>query len=303
MSMKVDIKYPKQDFYATISGVDVKSISDGDFLELRKVVESCGITVIKDQEVNDEEQIAFSERFGELEISIGTNHKKENNPYLKPQISRISNVNIANDKLIPVDDHKVVFDRGNNWWHTDSSFKETPAKISILSAREIPEEGGGTEFVDARHALETWNSKPRKYSVEQVKNDITEHSIVYSRMKNTGDIFNNKFKKDMPYVRQRLIRTHPYTKRNAFYAGSHCINIIGWELEEGRELINEINEWIVNSGEIARHKWSNGEIVLWDNRRVLHRGTGYDESKYRRIMHRTTVAGDKPSYEEEVIFH
>ncbi|SVD74226.1 uncharacterized protein METZ01_LOCUS427080, partial [marine metagenome] len=268
-----------------------------------KVVESCGVTVIKDQEVNDEEQIAFSERFGELEISIGTNNKKENNPYLKPQISRISNVNISNNKLIPVDDHKVVFDRGNNWWHTDSSFKVIPAKISILSAREIPKEGGGTEFVDARHALETWNRKPRKYSIEQINNDIAEHSIVYSRMRNTGDIFNKKFKKDMPYVRQRLIRTHPYTKRNAFYAGSHCSHIIGWELEEGRKLIHEINEWIVNSGEIARHKWSHGEIIIWDNRRILHRGTGYNESMYRRIMHRTTVAGDKPSCEEEVILY
>ena len=129
--------------------------------------------------------INFSERFGELEISIGTNHKKENNPYLKPQISRISNVNIATNKLIPADDPKVVFDRGNNWWHTDSSFKKIPATFSILSAREIPKEGGGTEFVDARHALETWDRRPRKYSVEQIKNLITEHSIVYSRMQNT----------------------------------------------------------------------------------------------------------------------
>ena len=105
--------------------------------------------------------------------------------------------------MIPVDDHKVVFDRGNNWWHTDSSIKTIPAKISILSAREIPEKGGGTEFVDARHALETWNRKPRKYSLEKIKDEIAEHSIVYSRMQNTGDIFNDQFKKDMPYVKQR----------------------------------------------------------------------------------------------------
>ena len=107
----------------------------------------------------------------------------------------------------------------------------------------------------------------------------------------------------MPSVKQRLIRTHSYTKRSAYYAGSHCSHIMEWELEEGRTLIHEINEWIVNSGEIARHKWSSGEIILWDNRRVLHRGTGYNESMHRRIMHRTTVAGDKPSYEEEVNFH
>ena len=198
------------------------------------------------------------------------------------------------------DDKKVIFDRGNNYWHTDSSFKETPSKISILSAREVPEEGGGTDFIDARYALETWENKPRKYSISDLKDCICEHSIVYSRKNNTGDIFDDKFKKDMPFVKQRLIRIHPYTKRPAFYAGSHCSHIIGWDLEESRNLIKEINDWILESGKIAKHKWKTGELVLWDNRRVLHRGTGYDESKYRRIMHRTTVAGDMPSYKEKL---
>ena len=122
-------------------------------------------------------------------------------------------------------------------------------------------------------------------------------------MKNTGDIFNDQFKKDMPYVKQRLIRTHPYTRRSAFYAGSHCSDILGWNINEGRRLINEINDWIVSSGKIAYHEWECGDVVIWDNRRVLHRGKGFDESKYRRIMHRSTVAGDKPSYEEKVILN
>ena len=123
---------------------------------------------------------------------------------------------------------------------------------------------------------------------------------VYSRQNNTGDIFDDKFKQDMPFVKQRLVRIHPYTKRPAFYAGSHCSHIIGWDLEESRKLIKEINDWILKSGVIAEHKWKTGELVLWDNRRVLHKGTGYDESKYRRIMHRTTVAGDMPSYKEKI---
>ena len=104
----------------------------------------------------------------------------------------------------------------------------------------------------------------------------------------------------MPFVKQRLIRIHPYTKKPAFYAGSHCSHIIGWDIKESRKLIEEINDWILESGNMAKHKWKTGELVLWDNRRVLHRGTGYDESKYRRIMHRTTVAGDMPSYKEEI---
>lgn len=299
--MIVDVKYKNQEFFASIKDIDIRSISQSEFLEIKKVVETYGVVVVESQNLNDDDQIKFSQGFGKLEISIGTQTKNpdyntENG--IRPEISRIGNVDLKN-KTISADKQKVIFDRGNNYWHTDSSFKSVPAKISILSAREVPEAGGGTNFIDARHALETWESKPRKYSIKDLKDCICEHSIVYSRMNNTGDIFDDKFKKEMPFVKQRLIRTHPYTKRPAFYAGSHCSHIIGWDLEECRALIKEINEWILESGNIAEHKWNTGELVMWDNRRVLHKGTGFDESKYRRIMHRTTVAGDMPSYKEK----
>ena len=300
--MEINTRYLEQEFFATIDGVDIKSLSKPEFLEIKKAVETYGVVVINSQNINDDDQINFSEGFGQLEISIGTQTKTPDyqaDNSIRPEISRISNVDL-NNKMLPFDDKKVIFDRGNNYWHTDSSFKETPSKISILSAREVPEAGGGTDFIDARYALETWENKPRKYSISDLKDCICEHSIVYSRKNNTGDIFDDKFKKDMPFVKQRLIRIHPYTKRPAFYAGSHCSHIIGWDLEESRNLIKEINDWILESGKIAKHKWKTGELVLWDNRRVLHRGTGYDESKYRRIMHRTTVAGDMPSYKEKL---
>ena len=300
--MEINTRYLEQEFFATIDGVDIKSLSKSEFLEIKKAVETYGVVVINSQNINDDDQINFSEGFGQLEISIGTQTKAPDyqaDNSIRPEISRISNVDL-NNKMLPFDDKKVIFDRGNNYWHTDSSFKETPSKISILSAREVPEAGGGTDFIDARYALETWENKPRKYSISDLKDCICEHSIVYSRKNNTGDIFDDKFKKDMPFVKQRLIRIHPYTKRPAFYAGSHCSHIIGWDLEESRNLIKEINDWILESGKIAKHKWKTGELVLWDNRRVLHRGTGYDESKYRRIMHRTTVAGDLPSYKEKL---
>ena len=298
--MNLEIKYKDQNFFATITDVDIKSLSISEFTEIKNAVETYGVIVIESQNINDEDQVKFSEGFGELEISIGTQTKSpiyNMKNGLRPEISRISNVDLNNNKL-PVDDNKVIFDRGNNVFHTDSSFKAIPSKISILSAREVPEEGGGTHFVDARHALETWDDKPRKYSIQDLNECICEHSIVYSRMINTGDIFDDKFKKDMPFVKQRLIRTHPYTKRPAFYAGSHCSNIVGWDLDESRVLIKDINDWIIESGHVAKHKWKTGEVVLWDNRRVLHKGTGYDELNYRRIMHRTTVAGDMPSYKE-----
>ena len=186
--MEINTRYLEQEFFATIDGVDIKSLSKSEFLEIKKAVETYGVVVINSQNINDDDQINFSEGFGQLEISIGTQTKAPDyqaDNSIRPEISRISNVDL-NNKMLPFDDKKVIFDRGNNYWHTDSSFKETPSKISILSAREVPEEGGGTDFIDARYALETWENKPRKYSISDLKDCICEHSIVYSRKNNTG---------------------------------------------------------------------------------------------------------------------
>ncbi len=296
--MKLEVIYPNQKFFAHISNVDITKISNKEFNKIQNIIETYGVTVIKDQPLNDEQQIKFSKKFGKLETPL----KKDILKGIAPEITRISNVGL-NDKKLEIKHEKIIYDRGNNYWHSDSSFKHIPAKFSILSAREIPKEGGGTEFIDASHALETWHLNNNKYNLKNIKECLCKHSLVYSRMINTGDIFDKNFKAEMPFVKQRLIRTHPFTKRNAFFAGSHCSHIIGWDIEESRELIKNINKWIINAGEIASHKWSNNEIVIWDNRRVQHRGTGFNEAKYRRIMHRTTVAGDIESYKEEVILN
>jgi len=296
--MKLEVIYPNQKFFAHISNVDITKISNKEFNKIQNIIETYGVTVIKDQPLNDEQQIKFSKKFGKLETPL----KKDILKGIAPEITRISNVGL-NDKKLEIKHEKIIYDRGNNYWHSDSSFKHIPAKFSILSAREIPKEGGGTEFIDASHALETWHLNNNKYNLKNIKECLCKHSLVYSRMINTGDIFDKNFKAEMPFVKQRLIRTHPFTKRNAFFAGSHCSHIIGWDIEESRELIKNINKWIINAGEIASHKWSNNEIVIWDNRRDQHRGTGFNEAKYRRIMHRTTVAGDIESYKEEVILN
>jgi len=295
--LKISVKHKEQEFFAVIKDIDIKNLSDVNFLKIKNAIESFGVVVLKDQAINDEEQILFSQRFGKLERALEQDTLKG----ISPEITRISNVG-ANNEILPIDSEKVIYDRGNRSWHTDSSYKDIPSKISILSAREIPTDGGGTEYIDARYALENWENKNRKYNLNQLKNEICEHSIVYSRMVNTGDIFNDDYKNKMPFVKQRLIRTHPTTKRSAFYAGSHCSHIVGWDLNESRNLIKEINEWITEAGKIVQHQWSNNEIVMWDNRRVLHRGTPFDEKSSRRIMHRTTVAGDIPSYKEKINF-
>ena len=132
--MEINTRYLEQEFFATIDGVDIKSLSKSEFLEIKKAVETYGVVVINSQNINDDDQINFSEGVGQLEISIGTQTKAPDyqaDNSIRPEISRISNVDL-NNKMLPFDDKKVIFDRGNNYWHTDSSFKETPSKISIL---------------------------------------------------------------------------------------------------------------------------------------------------------------------------
>ncbi|MFP6779351.1 MAG: TauD/TfdA family dioxygenase [Alphaproteobacteria bacterium] len=293
--MQIEVKNKKQEFFAVITDVNIKNISNNNFVKIKQTLETYGVVVLKNQNINDNQQIEFSKKFGDLEKAL--EHDKLEG--IRNEITRISNVDEHNN-ILPVDSKKVIYDRGNRSWHSDSSYKNIPSKFSILSSREIPVQGGGTEYIDARYALETWNKKKHKLSLKDLKQQICEHSIVYSRMVNTGDIFDESYKNKMPFVKQRLIRTHPFTQRSAFYVGSHCSHIVGWDIEISRKLIKEINDWIVKSGEIIHHKWSNQEIVMWDNRRVLHRGTYFDESSARRIMHRTTVAGDMPSYKESV---
>ena len=293
--MEIVVKNKEQEFFATVTDVDIKNINDSDFMKIRETLENYGVVVLKNQNINDEDQIEFSKKFGNLEKALDHDRLQG----IRDEITRISNVD-ENNNILPVDSKKVIYDRGNRSWHSDSSYKSIPSQFSILSSREIPNQGGGTEYIDARHALETWETKNHKYSLEDLKEQICEHSIVYSRMVNTGDIFDENYKNKMPFVKQRLIRTHPFTKRSAFYVGSHCSHIVGWDIEISRKVIKEINDWIIESSEIIHHSWSNKEIVMWDNRRVLHRGTYFDESSARRIMHRTTVAGEMPSYEESV---
>lgn len=282
------------EFGARVTGVDVTALDDGGFAALEKAANLYAVLVVPGQKLDDEAQIAFSRRFGTLENALPQDSVRMGFP---PEISHLGNVDREGNRL-EADSRKVVYDRGNRSWHTDSSFKEVPAKFSILSARILPGSGGGTEFADARAAYDTWEGAADGTTKEDLADRICEHSIVYSRMVNTGDIFNEEEKGEMPASRQRLVRRHPVTGRRNFYAGAHASHIEGWPEERGRAVLDDINDWIVRRERVYAHEWSEHDLVLWDNRRVLHRGLPWPDGDDVRVMHRTTVAGDAPSPDE-----
>jgi alpha-ketoglutarate-dependent 2,4-dichlorophenoxyacetate dioxygenase len=284
--MTLHVKRLGTTFVGEVSGVDLRRpLDDATFRAVRDAFHEQAVLVFHDQRLDDEQQVAFSLRFGPLETSI----RRERRRIERLEISDISNLDERGRMLDPADE-RARYNAGNQLWHTDSSFKRVPALASLLSAREVPPEGGETEYADLRAA---WDALPetRRRGLEGL---VAEHSIVHSRSL-IGYRFKDEERDALPPVPQALVRTHPATGRQALYLGSHASHIIGRPLDEGRALLRELLEFATQPPFVYRHHWRVGDLVMWDNRCVLHRGRPWDEARYRRVMHRTTVAGAGPT--------
>ncbi len=292
--MQIEPIHPSIEFGARVTSVDLGSLDDADFRAFEAAANRYAVLVVPNQIMDDSTQLALSRRFGPLETGILEDSVLHG---FAPEVSHLGNMD-ASGRRQTADSKKVIYDRGNRSWHSDSSFKTVPAKFSILSARIIPGEGGGTEFADTRAAYDTWTGGKKNIDKEELSDAVCAHSIIYSRMRNTGDIFDEEEKATLPGSRQRLVRRHPVTQRRNFYVGSHAAYIEDWEETKSRELLDELIAWCVLPERVYSHTWQEGDVVLWDNRRVLHRGLPWPEGGHIRVMHRTTVAGDGPSTSE-----
>lgn len=274
-------------FGATVRGVDLsKPLDDDTFARILDAFNEHAVVVFHEQPLDDEQQIAFSLRFGRLETSVRKDRKRR---VTRVEISEVANVD-EHGRIVGSDDERAIYNAGNQLWHSDSSFKRVPAKASLLSAREVPPEGGETEFADMRAA---WDALPegKRQGLEGL---VAVHDFVYSRGLIGYDQFTDAERAAVPPVQQALVRTHPVTGRQALFLGSHASQIIGWPVEESRRLLRKLLEFATQPRFVYRHTWRTGALVMWDNRCVLHRGRPW-EPRHRRVMHRTTVAGDGPT--------
>jgi alpha-ketoglutarate-dependent 2,4-dichlorophenoxyacetate dioxygenase len=277
-------------FVGEVSGVDLtRPLDDATFNEIRDTFFEHGVLVFHDQPLTDEQQIAFSERFGPLETSISTYRSDRARRLARPELSDISNLD-EHGNVMSADDERRHNNRGNQLWHTDSSFKPVPAMASMLSAREVPPSGGETEYADLRAA---WDALPPARQ-QELEGLIAEHSILYSRSL-IGYQFTEEEQRKLHPVQQTVVRVHPTTRRKGLYLASHASHIVGRPVEEGRALLRELLEFATQPRFVYRHPWRVGDLVMWDNRSVLHRGRPWDEQHHRRVMHRTTVAGLGPT--------
>jgi alpha-ketoglutarate-dependent 2,4-dichlorophenoxyacetate dioxygenase len=276
---------------AEVRGVDLtRPVMPQTFAAIESAFNRHGILVFPEQPVTDEQQLVFSRLFGPLEVNPNYAGAKMR---LRPDIADISNLD-AEGRVLARDDRRNLFNLGNQLWHTDSSFKRVPAKCSLLSARELPSSGGETEFADLRAA---WDALPetRKRELEGL---VVEHSIFRSRSQIGFVDFNDEVFSELPPVPQALVRHHGYSGRTSLYLASHASHVIGWPVEEGRALIEELIAFATRPQFVYQHRWTVGDLVIWDNRCTMHRGRPYDDMQ-RRVLHRATVSDTANTVEQE----
>jgi len=271
-------------------GVDVTRLDEAAFEEVVALFEEHSVLLFRGQTLTDEAQIAFSRRFGPLETTIRSIASQAATPI---HVANLSNVD-AEGRLIPTGDKRNLYNAGNQMWHTDSSFKKVPAHASLLSAREVPPEGGETQFASMRVAYARLPEDTRAF----LEDKVAVHSFVYSRGLVDDALMPPDHAAQVPPVRQAMVRANPVHGRKAFYVGSHACEIEGLPTAGARALLRELREAATRSDLVYTHRWRVGDLVMWDNRCMLHRGRPWDESRHRRVMHRTTVAGVGPTAPE-----
>ena len=277
-------------FAAEVEGIDMtKPLSPEDVAAIHAGMDRYAVLVFHDQQIDDAQQLAFTKSLGEIEHAIGTSLRAPEELRLPTTFADVSNLD-KYDRTFARDDRRRLFGLGNRLWHSDSSFKVTPAKYSLLHARSIPSKGGNTEFADMRAAYDALDDETRA----EVEGLICEHSQIFSRQQLGFTDFTDHERERFRPVRQCLVRTHPVTKRRSLYLSSHAGGILGWPVPEARAFLRDLVEHATQRQFVYAHKWRVGDLVMWDNRQTMHRARPFPAHE-PRDMRRTTLAGDGPT--------
>lgn len=273
-------------FGAEIVGLDLSQpLNEKTFGLWNEAFEEHGVVVLRGQTCTDEQQVAFSRWFGPL----------EDFPDPKDQahgfktVLRVSNVEKHTDRIKPIDDagHKSFW-LGTSDWHTDSSYRPVLSKASLLFSREIPKAGGDTMFA---HTGKAYDALPPAKKAE-IDDIVVIHDFEETRRRNNLPSRPEAVRKATPPVRQPLVRRLE-NGRKALLLGSHIAYVEGMDPEKSKVLIAELTAFAIQPQFTYRHQWRLGDLVMWDNRCTMHRAMEYDMQNERRLLHRTTVAGDK----------
>ena len=274
-----------------VDGIDMrKPMTADEVAAIHAGMDKYAVLVFRDQQQSTTPSSSPSRRaWATIEHAIGTSLRAANEARLPTTFADVSNLD-KNNTPFAREDRRRLFAIGNRLWHSDSSFKVTPAKYSLLHAVSIPSKGGNTQFADMRAAYDALDDETK----EEVQDMVCEHSQMFSRQIIGFYDFTDEERERFKPVRQCMVRTHPVTGRKSLYLSSHAGGIVGWPMPEARGYLRDLIEHATQREFVYTHKWRLGDLVMWDNRQTMHRARPFPAHE-PRDMRRTTLAGDGPT--------
>ena len=259
---------------AVVTDVDLRRVDDATWAEIHPAFLRYGVLVFPNQHLDDEAQSAFAHRFGDRMEGRAS--------------GRISNQR-RDGTITTAKDEAFRLQRGNEGWHIDSTYMPLAAKAGMLSALQVPPAGGQTEFADMRAAWDALDETRRN----ELAGLSAYHSLYRSQAKigfqHKTDQLYGFHTKGQPL--RPMVKRHPETGRHAIYAGRHAYAVQGMGEEESESFVAELMAWACQPPRVYTHAWQVGDLVVWDNRCVMHRAAPYD-TNFPRVLRSSRVSGD-----------
>ena len=278
----LDVQPLNATFGAIVRGIKLASLDDETWAALHETWLEYALLIFPGQFLTKDEQNTFARRFGELEFEAVpiSNIDKDGNVHADPADDIVKSL------------------RGNEGWHHDSTYMPLQAKGAVFSAEIVPSEGAATGWADMRAAYEALDDETRN----RVADLSAYHSLYYSQGR-AGYLPSKRDEQgkygaygyhDMEPSLRPLVKVHPDTGRPNLLIGRHAYGIVGMDPDESERFLDELNEQACQAPRVYHHQWEVGDAVIWDNRRLMHRGTPFDMTQPRRMWH-TRIAGEPES--------
>ena len=284
--MAISIYPVTPDFAAEIGDVDLsRPLSAEDRAAIEAAFWKYAVLAFPAQDLTSDQHVAFASLFGPMEPNIYAYQDEIRKERIDQRVSDVSNLDHDN-RILPAESRKRQSGLANRLWHTDSSFRHVPARASLLYSRAVAPIGGHTQFADMRAA---WDALPAAMR-ERIGGLEVEHSIFHSRATIGFTDYSERERAALPGAVQVLVRTLPENGRRALYLASHAFRIVGMADADAGPLLEQLMAHATQRQFIHTHRWRANDLVMWDNRCTMHRGTDYDERRWKRDMHRATVS-------------
>jgi len=273
-------------FAAEISGVDLEHALDSRIAaQIVDAMNQYAVCIYRPgKPLSNEAHIALGKMLGPIDTVPVFKIAGRGKSRLPPELNDASNID-ENNEIMKENSRLIMFRRGDRLWHSDMSFHPNRAVYSLLSAHEIPPVGADTEFADMRAAYDALPHE-RKAEIEGL---VAIHSIWHSRQLAGYPNPTDEELASRPPTPQKLVQTVPGSGRKTLYLASHASHIEGWPHERGAALLADLTQFATQAQFVYRHRWRVGDLVIWDNRCTMHRGTDYEDTRYRRDVRRATT--------------